>query len=134
MSSMSTFGSKSKTPGQGGKAFEDYVSSTSRFSGARRMLEAVSAARDDYEGAWDALGRVEQAQALDDAVIRPEAALQYHQGQEGKPPLPLGVTQVFPRLRQRTGAAKRVVVEDAAGSQGEDLDSASSSGCVSILF
>ncbi len=132
----------------GSNAFEEYFSATATFSGARKMLSDVSAARRAYESAWEGLGERERAQAVDDAIIAPEAAIKYHRGgedaarttqqqqQQQQPhPLPSGVTQVFPRLRQRTGAARRVmVVEDAAGSQGEDLDSASSSGCVSVSF
>ena len=39
----------------------------------------------------------------------------------------MGATQVYPRLKHPTGQ-KTNLIEDTGGSQGEDLDSASSSG------
>ncbi len=118
------------------EAFEDYFASTATFSGARRLAGEVSAVRASHDPAsWAAMGEQGRGRAVEQALVAPDIAARYQEQQQQQDKrLPLGVTQVYPRLRQRTGAAKRVVVVEngsGAGSAGEDLDSGSSSGCVS---
>ena len=72
---------------------------------------------------WGALGDSARDEVIDRALIGEKS---------GKVqtvlPLPFGATEVFPRLRVATGQRKVAVAaaDDAAGSQGEDVDSASS--------
>ena len=117
------------------EAFEDYFASTATFSGARRLAGDVLAVRASHDPvSWAAMGEQGRERAVEQALVAPDISARYQERQQQDKRLPLGVTQVYPRLRQRTGAAKRVVVVEngsGAGSAGEDLDSGSSSGCVS---
>jgi hypothetical protein len=132
---MTTFGAN----GGGVPSFEDYYASTATFSGGRRLAADVATARASYGAtAWATLNRREQDGALDDALVPPHVRLRYSAETNGdathtkaKPALPDGVTSVYPRLRMKTGLKRVTVdVDGGSGSQGEDLDSASS-GCVS---
>ena len=73
---------------------------------------------------WGALGDSARDEIIDRAIIGAKSG-----GKVQTPlPLPFGATEVFPRLRVATGQRKVAVAaaDDAAGSQGEDVDSASS--------
>lgn len=124
---MTTFGASNATTA---KQFEDYFSATSTFSASKRLIETVSKARNGYDDeVWNKMSHGERERILDDAVIDKEQQHRVNNGEK----LPMRVSQVFPRLKHPTGQKTVVVdVDDAGGgSQGEDLDSASSSGCVS---
>lgn len=108
------------------QVFEDYVASTSTFVGTRRLIEDVGSLRTNYESVWDELSQNERDQLVDENVVGPEAVLKY--GTSSGPES--SSASIYPKLKYPTGQ-KKTVVEDTSGSQGEDLDSASS-GCVSI--
>jgi len=128
---MTTFGAASATP------FEEYYANTAAFAGARRLAADVASARAEYDStAWSAMRRDERDRALDAAAVPDDVREKYANNGCGpsKPSLPNGVTSIYPRLKMKTGL-KRVTLEledGGAGSQGEDLDSASS-GCVSLF-
>ena len=132
---MTTFGVQQPQPQQEEeqqrRQFEDYFSSTTTFSASKRLLESVSAVRRGYDvNEWNSLSEREQERIVDEAVIGARK-----KNENKKSPLPLGATQVYPRLKQPTGLKTLEQIHDLdGGSQGEDLDSASSSGCVSCLI
>ena len=118
---MSTFGASS------GVSLEDYFSTSMPSGVARRTAQDVAAVRAAHRQQWPDVSQQERDQLLDEALVPPAVRERY--SSEPSVPLPNGVQAVYPRLRVQTGQ-KKVVVEDTAGSQGEDLDSGSSS-CVS---
>ena len=85
-------------------------------------------------GEWGGLEDSARDGIIDRAIIAEKSGLKSdssHLG--GKFELPFGATEVFPRLKVATGRRRVVVAagaasahDDAGGSQGEDIDSASS--------
>ena len=100
---------------------------------AKRIVEDVRAIREDHDPEhWATLSPRERDRIVDLSLIPEEAVRKYdlpEHRQRQHQQLPFGVSSVYPRLEQPVGQ-KRILLEDTAGSQGEDLDSAASS-CVS---
>ena len=127
---MTTFGANLPANNNGnGNAFEDYFATNFTSGTARRILEDVEALRANHPE-YDTLGVAEQ-EALVNGHFIPESAVARY-ADEAKSNLPMGASSVYPRLRHPIGQ-KRTLIEDTAGSTGEDLDSASSS-CVSFTI
>ena len=82
-------------------------------------------------GEWGALEDSARDEIIDRSIIAEKSGFKSESHLGGKFELPFGATQVFPRLKVATGqrrvvTAAAATVDDAGGSQGEDIDSASS--------
>jgi hypothetical protein len=81
---------------------------------AKRIVEEINHTRDAYESLWDNLTEPEQRQIVDEAIIRPEAVLQY--SRSSKINKELSKPEVYPCFRIQTGA-KYVVYEDGTSGK-----------------
>ena len=132
---MTTFGA-TLPPGNGngngnsnvGNIYDDYFSS-SNFT-ARRIIQDIKQIKTNTPEFND-LPSTDQEAVINEHFMPHGVSNGVNGVSNGviSEKLPLGATSVYPRLKFPMGQ-KVTVIEDTAGSQGEDLDSASSS-CVS---
>eukprot|EP00095_Tigriopus_kingsejongensis_P007178 maker-scaffold134_size322110-snap-gene-2.18 protein:Tk07178 transcript:maker-scaffold134_size322110-snap-gene-2.18-mRNA-1 annotation:"c1orf198 homolog" len=118
---MSSFG-RAPDPSSHPDPFESYVQDFGSFT-ARKLLVHIQSLGQACPN-WSELSSEDRRKVLDREIVPSQVTERY--SRIPADPLPGHVQSVFPRLRMPTGL-KTVTIDDAAGSTGEDLDSASSS-------
>jgi hypothetical protein len=105
--------------------FEEYAYTTFGTLTARRIVEDVAEIRSSAGEDWQQLDEADKENAIDEGLLG--GVVYLDAADRKRKELPFGVTEVFPRLKLPTGQRRQqVLVEDTGGSQGEDIDSASS--------